>query len=246
MGLQLVLRRRAGPAPPAFGAVAPGAPFFPGQAARIVAVLVVGAAVLLVAAIGVGEPVRSPADPADEQFFPYPEWYFLPHYELLRVLPGRWQWVGTLYVPLVFAGLLALPLLDRGGARPARRRIVLGAVAIVGVAATIALGLAWEAHVAAHRTDRTPIAARIADGEVDSIAAGRIVFDESGCLNCHVLHGQGQSLGPPLTGISRRVRDDFLVPFLRDPSAYFAEPTMPPWAGTREELRRLVAFLRAQ
>ena len=242
--------RAVGPAGPTNGESGPPTPFFPTQTARIVVVALVGVAVLALAAMNAEEGVRSPADPSDDSFFPYPEWYFLPHYQVLRMLPGSLQWLGTVYVPVFFLLLLALPLVDRGPERRFGARKLLNAGAILVLAGTLFLGTSAWLHVEAARTDRPRTAlGQVAAGaegdeaELATLRAGRQAYQDFLCATCHILHGEGEAFGPELTGLSRRVRPDFLEPFLRNPSDYFHEAAMVPWDGTNQELADLIAFL---
>lgn len=53
---------------------------------------------------------------------PKPEWYFLWIYELIRYFPGNWAFVGSLIMPILFAGLLfCIPFIDNGNVM--RRRV---------------------------------------------------------------------------------------------------------------------------
>ncbi len=48
-------------------------------------------------------------------FQPRPEWYFLWIYQLVRYFPGRWAFLGTVMIPLLWVLLLIfLPWIDRG------------------------------------------------------------------------------------------------------------------------------------
>lgn len=52
------------------------------------------------------------------------------------------------------------------------------------------------------------------------LSAGRVAFEKN-CANCHVLYGQGKTIGPDLTGGNRR-NLDYLLENLLDPSAQVA------------------------
>lgn len=48
---------------------------------------------------------------------PKPEWYFLWLYQVVRYLPGRWSFIGTVGIPLfALVILLYIPRIDRGTA----------------------------------------------------------------------------------------------------------------------------------
>src|SRR5450432_423089 len=76
-----------------------------------------------------------PANPADAQYIPRPEWYYLPIFQWLKYWHGSAAIVGVLVIPtiLVFA-VLALPFLDRSvERRPWKRPIAMGAYVFVFV-----------------------------------------------------------------------------------------------------------------
>ena len=65
-----------------------------------------------------GAPLDAPADPTDTSYVPRPEWYFLPIYQLLKLVPGSMESLIAVGVPTVLLlVLLALPFFDRGSTR---------------------------------------------------------------------------------------------------------------------------------
>src|SRR5580704_7566486 len=86
-----------------------------------------------------------PANPADAQYIPRPEWYYLPIFQWLKYWHGSAAIVGVLVIPvlLVFA-VLALPFVDRGiERRPWKRPAALGGYAFV-VFSLVGLGVRSE------------------------------------------------------------------------------------------------------
>jgi cytochrome c oxidase cbb3-type subunit III len=57
--------------------------------------------------------------------------------------------------------------------------------------------------------------------------AGRLVFLKSGCFNCHMLNGSGNSIGPDLSDIGARRNAAYLRQSLTDPGAALPESTDP-------------------
>src|SRR5579862_8270177 len=56
-----------------------------------------------------------PANPADAQYVPRPEWYYLPIFQWLKYWHGSAAILGVLLIPtLLVLAVLALPFLDRG------------------------------------------------------------------------------------------------------------------------------------
>src|SRR5260370_4646534 len=83
-----------------------------------------------------------PADPADAQYIPRPEWYYLPIFQWLKYWRGAASVVGVLVIPTVLvAAVIALPFLDRGiERRPSKPPGALGPYAFV-LCALVGLGL---------------------------------------------------------------------------------------------------------
>src|SRR5260370_32513680 len=74
-----------------------------------------------------------PANPADAQYIPRPEWYYLPIFQWLKYWRGAASVVGVLVIPTVLvAAVIALPFLDRGiERRPWKRPVPMGAYAFL-------------------------------------------------------------------------------------------------------------------
>ena len=56
---------------------------------------------------------------------------------------------------------------------------------------------------------------------------GRAIVRERGCLGCHVVEGQGGTMGPGLDGIAARRSEEFVRQQLRDPRANDPASLMP-------------------
>src|SRR6202049_2887697 len=74
-----------------------------------------------------------PANPADAQYVPRPEWYYLPIFQWLKYWHGSAAVIGVLVIPTVLAfAVIALPFLDRSiERRPWKRPVAMGAYAFV-------------------------------------------------------------------------------------------------------------------
>src|ERR1700675_1846642 len=86
-------------------------------------------------------PLGPPANPADAQYVPRPEWYYLPIFQWLKYWHGSVAIIGVLLIPTLLAlAVLALPFLDRSvERRPWKRPAAMGAYAFV-VLALVGLG----------------------------------------------------------------------------------------------------------
>lgn len=114
-----------------------GAPFFPDVLFKdaVVALLVFLGLVAL--AYFAGAPLEARADPADTEYTPRPEWYFLFLFQLLKYFPGNLEVIGVIVIPaLAILALLALPFLDRSA-----RRHFLGRPVVIGIAVVSVIGV---------------------------------------------------------------------------------------------------------
>src|SRR6202045_4773951 len=83
-----------------------------------------------------------PANPADAQYIPRPEWYYLPIFQWLKYWHGAVSVVGILIIPMVLAvGIVTLPFFDRSvERRPWKRPMAIGSYGFV-LFALVGLGL---------------------------------------------------------------------------------------------------------
>ncbi len=123
---------------------------------------------------------------------------------------------------------------------------------------TVARYFAAEADVSA---EAPPPADAIADRSPSRIAAGKALFRERGCTNCHTFgnvdfgqtkaglaaFGKGAQLAPNLRFVRERTRRDVLVDWILEPSAIKPKTEMPPWSGpTQTATERAVARWEAE
>ena len=75
-------------------------------------------------------PLERIADPTDTAYIPFPDWYFLFLYQLLKYTyaSGPYNIIGAIIIPgLAFGAFLLAPFLDRGPERkPAKRPFAVG------------------------------------------------------------------------------------------------------------------------
>jgi menaquinol-cytochrome c reductase cytochrome b/c subunit len=200
-----------------------GKPFFPyavakdGTMAAIVLVVIIAMAIILGAELG------PKADPTTTTYTPRPEWYFFFLFELLRVVkPSELTVVATVGIPtLCLVLLLLLPFYDRGPERhPLRRPIAMTAA----VATVIAM---------AYLTVLGALAGAPSEIELKTkpqFEQGKEVAAASGCLGCHKIGENGNSLGPNLTEIGDRLGQDAIARTLLNPPSF-----MPPYQKLRTD-----------
>ncbi len=277
IGVHIALFRKAGPAGPIEeDPVHPKLPaegFYPRQ-------VIMDMAFALLLMIGLGilayfHPVElgPVANPADTQFLPRPEWYYLSMFEWLKF----WQGKTVVFAIVVVPGILALlffllPFLDRSlERRPWRRPIPVLAVAIVLVGA-IFLGIRSRLDDARDPTSADQIARQdqqektyseapfepyvetpggagpveVATGPIEpSIALGKGIFGANGCAGCHGDAGTGTPAGPSLVGVTTKYPSDLLPGLLRDPNAKMRAGAMPAVDLSATDMSALVSYLGA-
>jgi cytochrome c oxidase subunit 2 len=112
-------------------------------------------------------------------------------------------------------------------------RTGVGAVALVAVLAT-SLASAAPKNTAA-KPAAPPSAA--------DIAAGKKVFDSSGCTGCHKLAGKGGTSGPDLSQVGKTHDAAWIAKKVKDPKSMKKDSIMPPFPGSAKNLQALSAYL---
>ena len=200
-----------------------GKPFFPYAVAKDGAMAAITLGVIILMAVLFGAELGPKADPTTTTYSPRPEWYFFFLFELLRVIkPPSLVFMATLGIPTICLILLALlPFYDRSPERhPLKRPIaMIGAVATV---ATMAYLSVIGALAGAPSEIDIPVAAEHEEGAA--------VTASSGCLGCHKIGENGNTLGPNLTEIGDRLGRDAIARTLINPTA-----PMPSYASLRDE-----------
>lgn len=218
-----------------------GVRFWPDIVAKdaLVALAVVAVIVLLAATLGA--PLERSADPTDTAYVPRPEWYFLPLYQLLKLVPGSFESFVAFGVPAALVvALFALPFFDRGSTRNLLRRPV-GLVALVGLlgGAGLLIGAAVrEAGPTAPPEVGRPLTSRE--------RAGRALFQSQQCTGCHKLAGKGGDQGPDLSDIGLHHSAAWLHSYVEAPSRFHPDTKMPafgPPVLSHEEIEDLAQYL---
>lgn len=106
--------------------------------------------------------------------------------------------------------------------------------------AAIFLGMTIDSH---RQFDRLTNSDRI----TPDVSAGKDVWHQKNCVNCHTLLGEGAYYGPDLTKITQQRGAAYLRAFLRDPSQFYSERVhrrlMPNPKLTEQEMTQIIAFL---
>jgi ubiquinol-cytochrome c reductase cytochrome b subunit len=209
-----------------------------------------------------------PANPADAQFIPRPEWYYLPIFQWLKYWHGAASVIGVLVIPTVLAlAVIALPFLDRGiERRPWKRPIATGACAFV-MLGVVGLGLrsqyldhhdpAVAQQLAKQHTDEAAYMSKPFEPELsaaslaavnvalaDPLAAkGKTIFEAQSCNACHGDGGVGTAAGPALIGVGAKFSSDQLTHLLLDPTAKMKAGGMPTPDLSPDDMKALVDYV---
>jgi menaquinol-cytochrome c reductase cytochrome b/c subunit len=242
-----------------------GKPFFPGaifhdtvMSLVVVLVIVALAVIWYYDADGVepgilGPWYTEPAEAGTTAFIPRPDWYFYFLFYLLRIF--KWPetvFIATVGIPTICLILLiGLPFYDRSRERHPKHRPVAMTAAVLTV---IAMGvLTWKGATAREALGSELVLAVPEWAEEQGFAdnqeaiKGAELFAQSGCLNCHVYLGQGNSnLGAPdLSEIGKTNDAAYFVQYLTNPAA-FGNNVMGSYSYLGEEnLAALGEFLAA-
>lgn len=86
-----------------------------------------------------------------------------------------------------------------------------------------------------------------ADMITEDVKAGKDVWHNENCINCHTLLGEGAYYAPDLTKITQQRGAAYLRAFLQDPSQFYSEEVhrrlMPNPDLTEDEITQVIAFL---
>jgi ubiquinol-cytochrome c reductase cytochrome b subunit len=211
------------------------------------------------------------ANPADTQYVPRPEWYYLPIFQWLKYWRGPYAIFGIIVIPAVTAALLVLvPFIDRRlERRPWRRPIAVG-VFILILAGFVGMGLmsvrddqrdpSIAKQVAKQREETnqfmhepfepegaaTSISAPVVAAPLDPLAAaGKKVYEGESCDACHGEGGVGTGVAPKLAGAVVQKPADELSNLLKKPTKQMLDGGMQPVNVSDEDLKALVAYIKS-
>ena len=270
----IFLFRNAGPAGPVtenpYKPTLKPEPFYPRQVLidlSLTALLIVGLGAM---AFFLAVPLGPAANPANAQYVPRPEWYYLPIFQWLKYWHGSAAVIGVLVIPMILViAVIALPFLDRGvERRPWKRPGAMGAYVFL-MFGLLGLGLrsvyqdkhdpSIAEQLAKQKTEeeeymRKPFepdlsAASLAAANValaDPLAAkGKTIFAAQSCNACHGDGGVGTAAAPALIGISAKLSKDQVANLLQHPTAKMTAGGMPAVDLPPDELKALVAYIES-
>ena len=72
---------------------------------------------------------------------------------------------------------------------------------------------------------------------------GRDLYIEAGCPKCHLLGGEGGTLGPSLDDAGTKLRKAWVIAYLSSPSSVLANARMPEYEFSEHQVENLAAYL---
>jgi menaquinol-cytochrome c reductase cytochrome b/c subunit len=200
-----------------------GKPFFPYAIAKDGAMACVTLGVIITLSILFGAELGPKADPTTTTYTPRPEWYFFFLFELLRVVkPPELVFMATIGIPTIcLVLLLVLPFIDRGPERNPLRRPIATTAGIATIGAMAYLTILGALAGAPTEIDRPA---------PPGLKRGQEVMASSGCLGCHKVGENGNTLGPNLTNIGDKLGKDAIARTLVNPT-----PPMPPYTKLQQQ-----------
>ena len=274
VAIHVYLFRKAGAAgPPSADPIKPELPtqrFYPRQVVMDTVVALV--MILILGGLAHFAPFElgPRANPADTQYIPRPEWYYLPIFQWLKYWRGPYAIFGIVIIPAITALLLVcVPFIDRRlERRPWRRPIAVGVFLFI-LACFVAMGLMSvrddrrDPSIAAQVTKqreateqfmREPFQPESGASSISApavtvldplAAAGKKVYESEACDACHGENGVGTSAGPKLSGATAQKSAEELARLLRHPTAKMIEGEMKPVDVSDDDLKVLVAYVKS-
>src|SRR3954449_11270228 len=194
-----------------------GKPFFPYAILKDSLMACIVLFVIIMMSLILGAELGPKADPTTTTYTPRPEWYFFFLFELLRVVkPPALVFLATMGIPTIcLVLLLMLPFYDRGPERhPLRRPIAMTAA----IATTAAMAYLTVLGALAGPPSEISLKAK------PEFKKGQEVMAASGCLGCHKVGENGNTLGPNLTKIGDRLGRQAIARTLLNPPS--SKPTV--------------------
>ena len=208
------------------------------------------------------------ANPADAQYIPRPEWYYLPIFQWLKYWHGAASVIGVLVIPTVLAlAVVALPFLDRGVERRPWKRPVAMAAYLFVICALLGLGLrskyldhhdpAVAQQLAKQKAEEVAYMNKPFEPELSSAslaaanaaladplaAKGKAIFESLYCTACHGEGGVGTAAGPALIGVSAKFSTEQMTEILRHPTSKMKAGGMPTPDLSPDDMKALVAYI---
>jgi len=77
-----------------------------------------------------------------------------------------------------------------------------------------------------------------------SLKRGKKLFSRKyGCIGCHRVEGKGGRIGPDASRLRKRLDEDWLHAYLKDPQSTIQDAMMPNFALTDDEIKKIIGYL---
>lgn len=222
-----------------------GRPFWPDAAWRdAVFCLAMIVGIALLAGLSGPPPLEKLPDPSLVEASPRPDWYFMWYFAVLALMPPGLEQFLIVFGPLfVGLGLITLPFLFNQGERSPRRRPWAVATVLIVV---VTIGTLWVAGVRSPWSPNfaaPPLSATVVGATNGPVFMGAQVFQTKGCLNCHLVSGDGGRRGPDLSAVADRLTPNLMILRIANGGV-----NMPAFAAnlTPAQMDALVAFLETR
>ena len=185
-----------------------------------------------------------PPDPSILSADPRPDWYLLWYFAVLALIPPKAEGYVMILAPaLIGTFLLVGPLLNNRGERAPSRRPWAIAVVLLSVITIGSLWIAGEKSPWSPNFTPEPLTPAIIGAANGPVFDGAQLFQNKGCLNCHLVQGHGGRRGPDLTYIGSLLTKDNIT--IRIVNGGVNMPAFGP-SLKPAEINDLVAFLQSR
>jgi mono/diheme cytochrome c family protein len=220
-----------------------GVKFWPDIIAKDAVASLIVVTIIVTLSLVRGAGLELPADPTDSSYVPRPEWYFLPLFQLLKLVPGSLESVIAVGVPTALGfAMLTLPFFDRRSTRSLiRRPLALIALLVLLAGAGLLIGVALRETPPLHAEPTAQDA-----GLTVAQRAGQAVVKAQQCTACHTINGEGGRVGPDLSAVGLRHSAEWMHSFIENPKRFHTESLMPPFGPprlTHEEIEEVTQYL---
>jgi ubiquinol-cytochrome c reductase cytochrome b subunit len=144
---------------------------------------------------------------------------------------------------LVGLALIALPFVFNRGERSARRRPWAVAAVLMTVVMFVTLWIAGANSPWSPDFNAKPLSPSVVGATSGPVFVGAQLFQAKGCLNCHLIGGDGGKRGPDLSNVAGRLSKDQMTLKIANGGV-----NMPAYAAnlTPAEMDALIAFLQSR
>lgn len=222
-----------------------GRPFWPDAAWRDVVFCVAMIVVIAALAFFSGAPqLGKPPDPSITTASPRPDWYLLWYFAVLALMPHGTEQYFLVFGPLLVGIILiALPFVFNRGERSPRQRPWAVAAVLMTVVMIVTLWIEGAKSPWSPNFQAQPLSPSVVGATNGPVFIGAQLFHDKGCLNCHLIAGDGGRRGPDLSDIADRLSKDQMILKIANGGV-----NMPAYAAnlTPAEMDALVAFLQSR